>query len=123
MEKKTIRKIVLSINREILTFLIIDRNIYYTDRKFGALIRVLPKPRNLLITIAKSRNRIPMFIAQLFNLSQAEMDEYNAAQKVDELAGIIIRDGKKNGCILVANGDMEADMELINKIEKSEVVI
>jgi hypothetical protein len=123
METKKIRKIVLSINREILTFLIIDRNIYYTDKKLGALIRVLPKPKNLLLTIAKSRNRIPMFIIKLFNLSQEEMDEYNSAQTVDDLATIIIKDGKKNGCILVANGDMSVDEDLIKKIESSEVVI
>jgi hypothetical protein len=123
MEKRIIRKIVMSINREILTFLIIEKRIYYTDRKFGALIRVLPKPKNLLLTIQRSRNRIPMFIAQLFNLSASEMDEYNNAQTVDELAEIIIRDGKKNGCILVANGDMEADSEIINKIEGQEVVV
>jgi hypothetical protein len=123
IEKRIIRKIVMSVNREILTFLIIERNIYYSDRKFHALIRVLPKPRNLLATIAKSRNRIPMFILQLFNLSKAEMDEYNAAQTIDDLAEIIISDGKKNGCILVANGDMEVDTELIAKIESQEVVI
>jgi hypothetical protein len=120
---KTIRKIVLSINREILTFLLIDKRIYYTDRKFGALIRVLPKPKNLLITIAKSRNRVPMFIANLFNLNKEEMDEYEAAQTVDQLAEIIIRDGKKNGCVLVANGDMSVDEELVKKIESLEVVV
>lgn len=123
MEKRLIRKIVMSINREMLTFLIIDKRIYYTDRKFGALIRVLPKPRNLIMIIQKSRNRIPMFIAQLFNLTKEEMDEYEAAQTIDQLAEIIIRDGKKNGCILVANGDMEADNELIAKIEGQEVVV
>lgn len=123
IEKRIIRKIVMSVNREILTFLIIERNIYYSDRKLHTLIRVLPKPRNLLATIAKSRNRIPMFISQLFNLSKAEMDEYNAAQTVDDLADIIIRDGKKNGCILVANNNMEVDSELIAKIESQEVVI
>lgn len=123
MEKKTIRKIVLSINREILTFLIVDRKIFYTDRKFGALIRVIPKPRNLIHIIQQSRNRVPMFIAQLFNLSKEEMAEYERAKTVDELAEIIIRDGKKNSCILVANADMEADADLVKKIERSEVII
>ena len=120
---RTIRKIVMSINRETLTFLIIDKNVYYTDRKLGMLIRVLPKPKNLLLTIQKTRNRVPMFIAQLFELSKAEIDEYNAAQTVDQLAEIIIRDGKKNSCILVANANMEADAELIKRIESQEVVM
>lgn len=123
MEKKIIRKVVLSINREILTFLIIDRKLYYTDRKFGALIRIIPKPKNLISIIQRSRNRVPMFIANLFNLTKEEMDEYEAATTVDQLADIIIRDGKKNGCILVANGDMEADAALISNIERQEVVI
>jgi len=122
-EKKIIRKIVMSINREILTFLIIDRKIYYTDRKIGILLRLLPKPRNLLTLIAKSRNRIPAFIAKLFEFKQAELDEYNNAKTVDELAAIVISDGKKNGCILVANGDMGANAELVSKIEAAEVVV
>ena len=113
----------MSVNREMLTFLIIDRKIYYTDRKFGVLIRVLPKPKNLIITIAKSRNRIPMFIANLFNLNKTEMEEYNVAKTVDDLAQIIIRDGKKNGCIEVANANMEVDAELAAKIENLEVVV
>lgn len=97
--------------------------IYYTDRKFGSLIRVMPKPRNLITVIQRSRNRIPMFIATLFNFNKQEVAEYEAATNVDQLAEIIIRDGKKNGCILVANGDMEADAELVDKITGLEVVI
>ena len=122
-DKKKIRKIVMSINREMLTFLIIDKKLYYTDRKIGVLIRLLPKPRNLIVLIQKSRNRIPAFIAQLFNFTKEEIDEYNGAKTVDDLANIVIKDGKKNGCILVANQDMGADAQLISKIEAAEVVI
>jgi hypothetical protein len=64
-----------------------------------------------------------MFIANLFNLSKAEMAEYNAAKTIDELAEIIIQDGKNKGCVLVANADMKADAELVAKIEKSEVMV
>ena len=120
--KRSIRKVVLTINREILTFLIIDRNIFYTDRKFGVLVRILPKPKNLLLTIQKSRNRVPMFIVKLFELSKEELAEYDAAKTVDELADIVIRDGKRNGCILVANANLEADAELVKKIQSQEVV-
>ena len=122
-QKKVIRKVVMSINREMLTFLVINRKIYYTDRKIGVLIRLMPKPRNLIILIQKSRNRIPAFIAQLFNFTKEEIDEYNGAKTVDDLVNIIIKDGKKNGCVLVANGDMAADAQLISKIEAAEVVI
>lgn len=122
MENRIIRKVVLSINREIMTFLIINKTILYTDRKFGMVIRILPKPRNLLLTIAKTRNRVPKTIANLFNFTKEEMDEYNNAKDVDELTDIIVRDGKKNGCVLVAKGDMEADSKLIDQIEKQEVV-
>lgn len=123
METKIIRKIVLTINREILTFLIVDRKIYYTDRKFGALIRIMPKPKNLIQIISRTRNRVPMMIASLFNFTEEEVAEYNAAETVDQLAEIIIRDGKKNGCILVANGDMQAEASLVARIANMEVVL
>lgn len=123
MEKRIIRKIVLSINREILTFIIVDRKIYYTDRKFGALIRIMPRPKNLVSLIARTRNRVPMFIANLFNFTKEELAEYEMANTVDKLAEIIIRDGKKNGCILVANRDMEADAALVDKITSAEVIV
>lgn len=113
----------MSINRELLTFIIIDRKIFYSDRKFGSLIRLIPKPQNLILTIQKTRNKVPMFIAQLFNLTQEELDEYDKAITVDQLADIVVRDGKKNGCLLVANADMEAEEELVKKIEQSEVII
>lgn len=112
----------MSINREILTFVIIDRKIYYSDRKFGAMIRLIPKPDKLFVMIAKSRNRFPMFLANLFNLSKEEIEEYNSAKTTEDLANIIIRDAKRNGCLLVANGDMEADSELVDKISASEVI-
>lgn len=119
---RTIRKVVLSVNREILTFLIIDRNVYYTDRKFKALIRILPKPRNLIKVIQMSRNRVPMFLANLFNFTNEEMAEYDSAKTVDELAEIIIKDGRKNGCLLVANGDITIDDRMAETIQKVEVV-
>lgn len=119
---KIVRKIVLTINREMLSFIIIDKKIYYTDRKLKALIRVLPKPKNLIRVIQNSRNRVPMFLLNLFNFTPEEMKEYEEAKTPDDLANIIVRDGAKNGCIVVANGDMEVDDFIADQIEKVEVV-
>lgn len=121
-ETKAIRKIVMSVNREILTFLIVDKTVMYTDRKFRMLIRILPKPKNFIQAIDNSRNRIPRTLIELFKFTKEEMAEYNNAKDTNALAEIIIRDGKKNGCILVANGDIEADKDLVNKIKELEVI-
>jgi hypothetical protein len=121
--KKVIRKIVMSVNRETLTFLIVERKIYYTDRKLGMLVRLMPRPKNLINIIYRSRNKIPMFIANLFKFTQEELEEYENAKTIDELAGIVIKDAKKNGCLMVANADMEVDDTHYRKINSAEVVI
>ena len=119
---RTIRKIVMSVNREMLTFLVVNRKIYYTDRKLGLLIRLMPKPKNLVNMIYKSRNKLPMFLVKLFEFTEEELKEYDKAETVEDLVEIIIKDAKKNGCLLIANGDMEASEELVSKIESAEVV-
>lgn len=121
-EKKKIRKVVLMINREVMTFLIIDKKVFYSDRKFKALIRILPRPRNFVNFIQKSRNAIPAFLTKLFNYTKKEMEEYEKAKDDAELAEIICLDGKKNGCIVAANGLMEVDQSIIDDIQKVEVL-
>lgn len=119
---RVIRKVVLSVNREMMNFIIVNKKIYYSDRKFHALIRILPKPRNLIQVINGSRNRIPMFLVSLFKFTKEEIQQYENAKTDDELANIIIEDGRKNGTILVANGDMEITDEMYEAIQKVEVV-
>lgn len=94
-------QIVLSYNREILNFLVKEREVFYTDRKWKTWIRCLPPPKDLIKQIALSRNKIPPTIANLFNFSDDEMEEYEKAQTDRELANIIIKDAKLKGCTVV----------------------
>lgn len=94
-------QIVLAFNREILNFLVKDREIYYTDRKWKAWIRCMPLPKDFIQQVRLSRNKIPAFITDLFNFTEEEMKEYNGAKTEKELAEIIIKDAKLKGCKLV----------------------
>ena len=94
-------QVILSYNREILNFLIKDKEIFYTDRKWKAWIRCLPPPENLIKQIKLSRNRVPEFISYLFNFTKEELEEYKNAKSEEELANIITDDAKKKGCKLI----------------------
>ena len=93
-------KLVFSLNREHLQFYIRDKIIYYTDRKWKNWVQCIPKDKDLIKIILKSRNAVPHQLAELFNLSKEEMKEYNDAKDDDELAKIIKMDGKGKGLIL-----------------------
>lgn len=95
-------QVVLAFNREVLNFLIKDREIFYTDRKWQAWIRCLPPPEDFIKQIRMSRNKIPPFLADLFNFTEKEMEEYSAAKDEKALADIIIKDAKLKGCKLVS---------------------
>jgi hypothetical protein len=90
-----------------MNFIIKDREIYYSDKKWGNWIRCLPPPENFLKIIALSRNRIPATISNLFVFTEEEMKEYQAAKDEEELAQIIIKDAKSKGCILIKKSDSE----------------
>lgn len=95
-------KIVFTINRETLQFIIKDKIIYYTDRKWKNYVRCIPKDPKLIAKIIKSRNKIPLYLAKLFELSKKEQEEYDNAVTEEDLAVIIIRDGRLKGCKLVS---------------------
>ena len=104
-------QVVLSINREILNFLIRDREIFYTDRHWKAWIRCLPPPKDFINKIRMSRNKIPTALADLFTFTEKEMEEYNAAKTEKELAAIVIRDSKLKGCKLISMEEKQEDKE------------
>ena len=54
-----------------------------------------------------SRNKIPPFLAQMFNFSEQELAEYEAATNEEQLANIIIRDAGLKGCKLVSNEEVQ----------------
>ena len=88
-------------NREILNFLIKNREIYYTDRKWNTWIRCLPPPKDFINKIKMSRNKIPKYLANLFKFTEEEMKEYENAKNEEELAKIIIKDALSKGCRLL----------------------
>jgi hypothetical protein len=94
-------QVILAYNREVLNFLVKDKEIFYTDRKWKAWIRCLPPPEDLIKQIKLSRNRIPEFISYLFNFTDEELKEYANAKTEEDLANIIINDAKNKGCKLV----------------------
>ena len=100
-------QLVLSYNREVLNFLVKDREIFYTDRKSKAWIRCLPPPKDLIKQISLSRNRIPETIANLFTYTEEEMKEYEKATTERELANIIIKDAKLKGCKIVKDEEVK----------------
>ncbi len=85
-------------NREILNFAIQDRIIKYTDRKWGKWIQCIPKDKDFIRQVTFSRGKFPNFLKKMFDLSIKEQEEYAAAKTDEELANIIIRDGKAKGC-------------------------
>ena len=88
----------LMYNREILNFAIEGRIIKYTDRKWGKWIQCIPKDKEFIKQVILSRGRFPHFLIKMFDLSVREQEEYAAAETDEELAQIIIRDGKAKGC-------------------------
>lgn len=87
-------------NREILNFAIKDRIIKYKDRKWNKWIQCIPRDENFIKKIIMSRGKFPHFLIKMFELSKKEKAEYDNAKSDEELAEIIIRDGKEKGCRL-----------------------
>jgi len=106
-------KLLFSINREPMNFIVKDREIYYSDRRWNNWIRCVPQPENFIKIVTLSRNRIPMAIANMFRLTPEEMKEYEEAKTEDNLADIIIKDAKSKGCIFISrtNELLESDMK------------
>jgi hypothetical protein len=90
-------KLVFTYNRETLRFVVLNKEIFYSDRLFKSWIRVMPKDEAVTKQILMSRNRIPKAVTQLFNFSKAEIEEYNKAEDERQLADIVIRDAKTKG--------------------------
>lgn len=106
-------RLVFSHNREPMHFIVKDKEIFYSDRKFSpnSWIRCMPPPENFIKLVAMSRNRIPMRMVDMFKFTDEEIKEYDNAKNEQELAEIIIRDAKIKGCLFVKqlNELMEED--------------
>lgn len=112
------QKLVFSINRELFRFLILDKRVFYTDRKWSAWIQCLPAPENFLMKIKLSRNKIPSTLGNMFTLNDEERKEYESAKDEEALAEIVIRDARLKGATLIANAKEDnknlEDIKFIN---------
>lgn len=116
-------RLVFSANRELIHFLVIEKNVYYTDRKWATWIRCLPKPENFIQKIKLSRNKFPSFLVNLFNFSEQEIAQYSAAKDEAGIADLIVADAKTKGCRLIVQKSGEiVDEQLKSKIIESELV-
>jgi hypothetical protein len=84
-----------------MNFIVKDREIFYTDHKWQKWIRCIPPPENFMKVIALSRNRIPVFLINMFKFTEEEMKEYNEAKDEAALAALIVRDATSKGCIQI----------------------
>jgi len=96
-----LEKLAFTYNREMLNFLVRDKEIFYTDRKTKLWLRCLPPAPHIHKLIVNSRNKIPAFLETLFTFTKKEIKEYEAAKDEKELADIIIKDANGKGCRLV----------------------
>ena len=94
-------KLVFSINKEMFRITIQDKNIWYNDRFWKRAIRLIPKDKDFILKIIKSRNRLPNQLSNLFELTEREKREYENAKNDEELARICIYDIKSKGAILI----------------------
>jgi len=96
--------LAFTIDREVFCIEIKGREVWYGDRKWGKLLRLVPKDEKFIRKIKFSRNKIPQHFIELFNLTKEEQGEYDNAKDEKELSEICIRDARKKGAILIKNG-------------------
>ena len=98
-------KLAFTINREIFRVEIKDREIWYGDRKWGRMIRLIPKDEGFIQKVKLSRNKLPHFLLNLFVLTEEEQKQYDEAKDDEALAQICIRDVRlKGGKLLKRDG-------------------
>lgn len=101
-----------------MRFIIVDKTILYSDRKWNTFIQCVPAPENFLNKIRMSRNKIPAALGLMFNMSESEMKEYKDAKGEEALAEIVIRDCRIKGATLIlkakVNNEDLKDIKFIN---------
>jgi hypothetical protein len=89
--------------REVMTFLVKDKEIWYTNRTFKKQIRCFPKDKEFLKMIIISRNKYPKELIKMFNITKAEQKEYDETclKGEEALADKIIFDCQSKGLRLL----------------------
>jgi hypothetical protein len=93
-------RLIFTIQRETLQFIVENKTLKYTDRRWRKWISVLPKDPELKKKIIMSRNAIPLTVLKLFDFTPEEIAEYTACNDDEDLAKIVIRDAALKGCKL-----------------------
>lgn len=88
--------------------IIVDgKEAYYTDEKvlndknFNGKIRWIPAEPGIRKKIMLSRNKYPIWIAELFELTNYEKEQYEKAKSEKEVISIVMDDCKRMGCELI----------------------
>lgn len=96
-------KLVFTFNRETIFFLIHDKKVMYFDRKWDKGVPFIPKDKDFIMTLIKSRNRIPMSqqILQWVNEANSgkNFEEYEACKDDDAVAEVVRREAKTKGLV------------------------
>jgi len=87
-------------SREVFRLVINERNIFYGDKNWNELIRLVPKDADFIRKIIFSRGKIPNAMKEMFNLTKAEQEQYDSAKDDRALAAICIDDCKRKGAKL-----------------------
>lgn len=108
-------RMIFNINREMINFIIIDKYIYYSDRKTKSYIRCLPKPEKLL-EIQKKLDR-------MFTFTEEELNEYSGYQTEEEVSKAVIRDAALKSCRLLIKKEVPTTENMRNLIKDKEVLV
>lgn len=104
-------KLSFMFGREVMNFAIKGKEIYYQDRIFFEGLRCIPKDEQFIKKIINSRNKYSPKLLTMFNLSETQQKEYNAAKDEIALADIIIKDCHKKGISLLKKEEVNDGKE------------
>jgi len=95
-------RLVMTYDREIIMFEIMDKVIVYKDRKWPKGFQFMPKDPGLIKAIILSRNKIRKDMIKWINESNSgkNLEQYENAESDEEIADIVIKDAKSKGCVL-----------------------
>ncbi len=85
------------------------KEIYYSDRKLKAPTRLVPVDIKIKRQILFSRNKIPNYILDMYDLTPEEQKEYESAKTEEELVEICIRDAKSQGSVLINKSKVDEE--------------
>ena len=106
---------IFTINRELINFIIVDKIIYYSDRKLKSFVRCLPRPDKLLET-QKS-------LSKIFEFTEEELKEYGTCISEADVAKSVLRDASLKGCRLIIKKESETTDQIRDLIKDKEVIV